>query len=96
MKRILAAAAACLLLAGCGATAALPPPEPRIVTVEIPVPTPVQCRPNIGPEPVYPDTDAAIAAAPDLFERVKLIVAGRLMRIAREVELNAALRECRG
>lgn len=96
MKRLLAAIAVTgLLLAGCE-TAPPPVPEPRIVTVEIPVPTPVQCRPNIGPEPDYPDTDAALAAAPNLFERVKLIVAGRLMRIARERELNAALRECRG
>jgi hypothetical protein len=99
MKRLalLAAAVAAMSLAACETPgAARPEPEPRIVTVEVPVPVPVKCTPDVGPDPVYPDTDEAIAAAPNLFERVKLVVAGRLMRIARERELSAALRECRG
>jgi hypothetical protein len=63
-------------------------------TIEAPVP--VTCAPNLGPEPAYPDTDAALAAAPDLYARVRLLVAGRLMRIARDAVKTAALSACAG
>jgi len=69
--------------------------QPIVIrTVSIPVPVP--CRPKIGPPPDYPDTDAKIEAAPDLFEKTKLIVAGRLIRVAREAELEAVLKACAG
>lgn len=72
-------------LAGC-ATQGLPK--------EVDVPVAVHCKPNLGPDPNYPDTPAALRAAPDLFTRVKLLVEGRLMRIQREQELKAALQAC--
>lgn len=42
------------------------------------------------------DVEAADQAAQNLFYRVKLYVAGRLQRIQRENELNAALKACKG
>jgi len=81
-----------LVLAACATT----PPTPRIVTKTVQVAVPVSCKPAIAPAPAYPDTDAALKAAPDVFQRVRLLVAGRLERIAREAELNAALDACAG
>lgn len=82
-----------LLTAGsCATTSGGPPPAPREVRVVVPV----KCNPQIGPEPVYPDTDAALRAAPSWFERLKMVAAGRVLRIAREGELKAALDACRG
>lgn len=81
-----------LTLSACATTA---PPRP-VTTVEVRVPVAVKCHPDLGEPPQYPDTDAALKAAPDLFSRVKLIVAGRLMRIAREAELQAAIKACEG
>lgn len=80
-----------LALAGCATTS-----EPKIITkvVEVPVATP--CAVTVPPAPAYPDTDEAIRAAPNIFEKTKLIVAGRLMRIAHERELRAALIGCTG
>jgi hypothetical protein len=81
-----------LALAACTTT----PPAPQIVTKTVQVAVPVACKPAVGPEPAYPDTDAALKAAPDVYQRVKLLVAGRLERIAREAELTAALGACEG
>jgi hypothetical protein len=81
-----------LALAACATT----PPAPRIVTKTVEVAVPVACKPAIGPAPTYPDTDAALKAAPDVYRRVRLLVAGRLERIAREAELTAALGACEG
>lgn len=92
MKRALILAA-CLALTACAHTQ---PAEPVTVVqrVEIPVSTP--CKVDIGPDPQYPDTDEALRSAPGLFERVQLLVAGRLLRIARDLEKTAALRGCAG
>jgi len=80
----------CTLLAGC-ATA----PEPRIITREVKVPVAVACAADPGPAPAYADSDAALLQAPDLFARVRLLMAGRAQRIAREIELLAANSGCR-
>lgn len=69
-------------------------PEPTIRTVEVKIPVAVPCKVDVGPEPQYVDTDAALKAAPDLFARVKLLVAGRLQRIQRDLEKSAALKAC--
>ena len=81
-----------LALTACATT----PPAPRIVTKTVQVAVPVACQPALGAGPAYPDTDAALKAAADVYQRVKLLVAGRLERIAREAELNAALGACEG
>ena len=89
--RILACAVL-LTLAACATT----PPAPQIVTKTVQVAVPVACKPALNPPPAYPDTDAALKAAPDVYQRVKLLVAGRLLRIAREAELTAGLSACEG
>ena|SRR5438309_3196598 len=74
------------------ACASHPPSTVAPRTVEIAVP--VACRVSLQPEPNWPDTDEALRSAPGLFDRVKLLVAGRLLRVARARELNAALEAC--
>ncbi len=76
-------------LGACASGRALSTP-PRIVEVPIAVP----CRSTLGVEPEWPDSDQALRAAPDLFSRVKLLAAGRLLRMARIRELSAALKGC--
>lgn len=88
MKR---AALIALLLAGC----AHQPVEPIIRTVEVRVPVPVPCAIDI-PDPVYSDTPEALRAAPNLFERVKLLLAGREERAAHDELERAARRACGG
>ncbi|WP_297803373.1 hypothetical protein [uncultured Brevundimonas sp.] len=71
---------------------------PTVITkteyVEVKVPVPVPCTVNIGPAPEYADTAEAVQAAPDIFEAVKLLLAGREQRIAREAVTTAALSGC--
>lgn len=74
-------------------------PEPIIRTVEIKVPVddPACAREavaRLGAAPAYPDTGEAIRSAADLFERVKLLLAARELRIAREAALADALKAC--
>lgn len=92
MRRMVAIAA--LALAGCAHT---PEPEIRTVEVKVPVDDPACAREavaRLGAAPAYPDTPEAIRAAPNLFERVKLLLAGRELRIAREAALKDALEAC--
>lgn len=83
-----------LLLASCTSTPR-PSPEPIVQIVEVKVPIAVPCDPDIGPDPAYVDTAEAIAAAPDIFARTVLLLAGRIQRIARDEVKTAALAECR-
>ena len=85
---------AALALCACSHT-----PEPEIHTVEVKVPVddPKCAREavaRLGDAPAYPDTGEKIRSAADLFERVKLLLAGRELRIAREAALAAALKAC--
>lgn len=82
-----------LLVAGCKHTQ---PTEPVIITKEVKVPVPVPCPAlkELGAEPEYPDTDAALRAAPDLFTRVQLLLQGRLLRIKRLAEHEVVKRSC--
>lgn len=91
MKRFVAL----LLLTSCSSVPT-PPPEPVVVTKEVKVAVPVPCAAleKIGAEPDYPDTDKALAAAPNLFERVKLLLQGRLMRVERLAQYNVAKVTC--
>mgnify|MGYP000005731411 CR=1 FL=1 len=59
-----------------------------------PTPTPDAPAVRLGAPPAYPDGDEALRTAPDLFAQVRLLVAGRLLRIARAEALEAAIRAC--
>lgn len=93
MRAVLAVGLAVALLAAC---APQPAPEPIVRTVEVHIPVPTPCDPDIGPEPVFADSTEALAAAPDIFEAMKLRVVGRLQRIAWAGVLTAALDGCGG
>lgn len=80
-----------LAVAGC-ATA----PEPKIETRIVEVPVAVKCAAAVPVEPAYPDTKAALAAAPGLFAKVQLLLAGREVREAYKNEVKAALIGCTG
>ncbi len=87
------------LLAACGAltacTSAAPPPEPQIQVKTVEVPVAVKCAADPGPDPAYADTPDAIRTAADVFERVKLLLAGRAQRDARIAEVKASAAGCR-
>jgi len=85
-----------VVLAGAALAACATAPVGRAAPRTVDLPTPIACRADVGPPPVYPDTDDTLRAAADLFERVKLLAAGRLMRMARERDLTAALGACSG
>lgn len=71
----------------------VPPPRVEIQKVEVPVE--VKCAADPGPVPTFADTPDAIKAASDLFEEVKLLLAGRAQRDARLAEVEAANAGCR-
>lgn len=81
--------AAAIWLAGCAGD-----PKPAPIPREVMVPVSVPCVVDPGREPDYPDTDAALAAAPDVASGVKLLMAGRILRMAREGEWKAAASGC--
>lgn len=90
MKSYLAAFASLLLTACAGKS------EPVIRTVEVRVPVPVACVPESLPaEPVYPDDDSSLKAAPDAAARYGLIAAGRVLRIQRAAEVEPVIKGCR-
>lgn len=77
-------------------------PEPQIITKEVRVPydDPACARAAVdrleAEQPTYPDTDQALRNADSTFEGAQLLVAGRLLRIAREAAIWDALRACAG
>ena len=71
------------------------PPRVEVRTVTVQVPVAVPCVVDV-PAPVYSDTDEALLAAPDLFERVKLLLAGRIERAAHDNVETAARAACNG
>lgn len=81
-----------LALTGCATHA-------RVVDIApttAPVAVPVTCTPDLPPAMAYPDTDEALRATPSILRKAQLVMAGRLMRIQREIELNIALAGCAG
>lgn len=88
-------AGATTLAAGC-ATAPVEPSEPQIRNVIVNVPTPVPCPAlaQLGDDPAYPDTDAAIRAAESMAELALLYATGRKMRIQRLKEYSATAAAC--
>ncbi len=77
------------VLTGC-ASPSVPPPT----IVKVPVPVPCVSAQLPGP-PDYPDTAAALRAAPDLAEFTRLLAAGWPLRDARITALEAAVEACR-
>ena len=59
------------------------------------VPVPVPCVIDVA-DPVYSDSNEALTTAPDLFERVKLLLAGREERAAQDAVERAARSGCSG
>lgn len=84
-----------LALSAC-ATTPKPSLEPEVRTVEVKVPQPVPCPAleRLGPEPAYPDTDAAIQAAGTIGDLAALYAAGRKLRVQRLAEYLAAKASC--
>jgi len=77
------------VLTGC-ASPSVPPP-----TI-VKVPVPVSCVSDQLPKaPTYPDTLAALKAAPDPAEFTRLLAAGWPLRNARLEALEAAVDACR-
>jgi hypothetical protein len=95
LRGVLTALAATTLAGGC-ATTRSEPSEPRIVVQEVKVPTPVPCPAlaQLGPEPIYVDSDEAVRAAANVAERAKLVALGRAQRIKRLAEYAAARLAC--
>lgn len=78
------------VLTGCATAHRVVDTPPKAV----PIPVPVTCVPALPAPLPYPDTPEALHAASDILTRAKLVMAGRLMRIQRELELNIALAAC--
>lgn len=91
----LAAAAMAVSLAACKTTGDVDP-QPIVKTVEVKVPVAVPCKAleQLGVEPFYPDTNKALQGTADIFEQVRLLMAGRLMRIQRLDEYVTARADC--
>lgn len=92
IRGVFMALLATTLAAGCKTT----PDEPKIVTREVLVQTPVPCPAlaELGEEPNYPDTDAALAQAPSVGVLAQLYRIGRALRIQRLQEYIAAREAC--
>jgi hypothetical protein len=86
------------LLAGCATppAAPMPPPAPIVRTVTVDHPIPVPCVSAVPDEPAYPDSDAALHSAPDVFTGVKLLLAGRITAHDYIAQLRAILSACAG
>ena len=109
-RHTLALACAVVALAGCQSmrrekpAPPMPPsaPPPAVVVPKPPPPPPPaqpaprSCVPrSVGGAPRYPDTDAALRAAPGAADRYQLMAAGRIVRQQRLEELERVLAGCR-
>jgi predicted component of type VI protein secretion system len=92
--RNILALGAFMLLCACETTQR-PEPEIRTVTVKVATPIPCPALADLGPEPEYADSDAAIAVTEDIGELAKLYVVGRLQRLQRLAEYSAAAVACK-
>lgn len=83
-----------MLLPGCTAKQTRPEPTVQIVEVKVEVPVPCLALKTLGDDPEWPDSDAALLAAPDLRERARLLAKGRLARAERLLKYGAARISC--
>lgn len=91
-RLVISAAAVCFSLPAC----ATRPAEPVVKLVEVKVAVPVTCVPNsLRAEPQYPDTAAAIKAAPGPGDLLQLLAAGRILREQWLSEVRPVLALCR-
>ncbi len=91
MKRL--AILAALAVTACAGDPMRAPPGPKVVYLPGELRS---CIPDGTPEePTYPDTDAALRAAPDPATRYQLVVAGRALRAARSGVVEPLLKGCR-
>ena len=88
MKRLVLILAA-LALGGCAHGAG-----GQVIEVKVPVPVPCVSA-DLPKPPAYPDTLAALKAAPDQAEFTRLLAAGWPLRTARLEALEAAVEACR-
>lgn len=89
-------ALAAALVAGCSPKPTIDGPSVAVQTVETKVPVVVPCKAlnGLGAEPAYPDSNAALQAALDIYEQTRLLLAGRSMRIQRLDEYATARAAC--
>lgn len=94
--RIVSLALACsALLGGCAATKASDDVQAvRTVEVKVPVAVPCNALAQLGVEPIYPDTAKVLQQATDIFEQVRVLLAGREMRMQRLDEYVTARNNC--
>ena len=71
-----------------------PEPEIRTVEVQVPVAQPCDAATRLGAPPDYPDSEEALVSASTLFDQLRLLLAGRLLRIARGEALERAVESC--
>ena len=83
----------------CFALAACATPEPRVVTKEVKVAVPTPCKPDLGPRPALMTKDqikTALAAAPTLDDKTKIITEQLLLYIGWTPVVEAGLKGCEG
>ena len=94
MRRALIAAGLLLLSACNGRPQTVPEPVVRTVTVKVATPVACPALTALGPEPAYPDTDAALDAATGIGPLATLYAKGRAMRVQRLLEYATARASC--
>jgi len=86
---------ATLAAAGCQHTGTDQPVQSvRTVEVKVQVPVPCPALQTLGVEPMYPDTEQAIAQAPNIAALAVLYKVGRILRTQRLAEYEAARAAC--
>lgn len=97
-----------LLLAACGNPMVMPMAERPVdvMKVEVEVHVPCRAKNDLGPDPIYDDSDDALRDVPfpmamtdderlkNWFDSTKKLVAGRKQRIKRDGEKSAVLKDC--
>ena len=91
---IASAGLAIMLSLGACAHTEQPAVEPIIIVKEVKVIVPVKCQVQRPTLTDAPDSDQALKAASDIFEGAKLLLAGRVLRLAYIGQLEAAFDAC--